>query len=292
MLITSPNWFFVSIQILVGSSWNQNTLPALTGSWETRCCMSATDAYYWFTLWPRKQLIAYAEAAWHLTIHCGERDDWIAHISAMEHPLDCVHIYVCVCVCVCVWLYRHTVFSVSSLFCWNVAAVIWLFSLTIAVDSVLSQLLFFYDPTFHGSWIAIFNCNIKSSYGVTVLILTPSIHLLVELTIWPWRFSSVLCKWWFLLFFMLKCGNSPLKLKYIGQSAVLYPICLLAAHWQPMQLWDQCQESIRTQAGILPVTSSQLGGGWVGLTRGVGLLLKMKKEFFRIILRLEMYSFF
>lgn len=67
-----------------------------------------------------------------------------------------------------------------------------------------------------------------------------------------------------LLFFMFECGSSPLKLKYIEQSTVLCPTCLLAAHWQPIQLWDRCQESIRTQAGILPVTSSQLGGGWVG----------------------------
>ncbi len=67
--------------------------------------MRAADAYYWFTLWPRKQLIAYAEAAWHLTIRYGERDDWIVHISVMEHPLDCV----CVCVCVVVqWsVYHH-----------------------------------------------------------------------------------------------------------------------------------------------------------------------------------------
>lgn len=63
---------------------------------------------------------------------------------------------------------------------------------------------------------------------------------------------------------MFECGSSPLKLKYIEQSTVLCPTCLLAAHWQPVQLWDRCQESIRTQAGILPVTSSQLGGGWVG----------------------------
>ena len=169
----------------------------------------------------------------------------------------------------------HTVFSVWSLFCWNVAALIWFFSLTIAVDSVLSQLLFIYDPSFHGSWIAIFKCNIKFSWSVKVVILTPSIHLLVELTMWPWRISSVGCIWWFLLFFMLKCVSSPLKLKYTEQSTVLYPTCLLVAHWQPIQLWDQCQESIRTQAGILPVTCSQLGGGWVGLTGGVGLLLKM-----------------
>lgn len=63
---------------------------------------------------------------------------------------------------------------------------------------------------------------------------------------------------------MFECGSSPLKLKYIEQSTVLCPTCLLAAHWQPVQLWDRCQESIRTQAGILPSTSSQLGVGWVG----------------------------
>lgn len=73
VLITSPNRFF--FLILVVSSGNQNTLATLPGSWETACCMRAADAYYWFTLWPRKQLIAYAEAAWHLTIRYGERDD-------------------------------------------------------------------------------------------------------------------------------------------------------------------------------------------------------------------------
>lgn len=84
--------------MLVVSSGNQNTVPAPPGSRETPCSMSAADAHYWFTLWPRKQLIAYAEAAWHLTIRCGERDDWIAHISVMEHPLHCVCVWVCVAV--------------------------------------------------------------------------------------------------------------------------------------------------------------------------------------------------
>ncbi len=140
VLITSPNWFF-SVMILVGSSGNQNRVPAPPGSKETPCCMSTTDAYYWFTLWPRKQLIVYAEAAWHLTIRCGERDDWMAHISIMEDPL---HVFVCASV----WLLAHTLFSVSSLPRSNVADLIWLFSTEICIDSLLPQVLLLFIQVF------------------------------------------------------------------------------------------------------------------------------------------------
>lgn len=125
-------WIF--FQILVGSSGNQNTLPASQRSRETTCCMRAADAYYWFTLWPRKRLIAYAEAAWHLTIRCGERDDWIAHKRYGAPSRLCV----CTCVAVHVYSVQYIIISLQGWCCFN-----WLFGLKFAIGSVLSQVLLF-----------------------------------------------------------------------------------------------------------------------------------------------------
>lgn len=150
MLITSPHGFFVFVLILVGSSGNQNTPPAPPASSETPCCMRAADADYRFTLWPRKQLIAYAEAAWHLTIHYSERDDWIAHISVMEHPLYCICEYVCVAVHAysveyIIIILQKCRYSRLAFFHWN---------LQLALSGVIILQIY-------GSQPAIFKCNIK-----------------------------------------------------------------------------------------------------------------------------------
>lgn len=94
------------------------------GSSETPRCLWVADADYRFTLWPRKPLIAKADAARHLTIRRGERDDWLAYISVMEHHLYCI----CVCMCVCVAVWAHNVECVIIIPREKVAALVWQFS--------------------------------------------------------------------------------------------------------------------------------------------------------------------
>lgn len=88
MSLSEPKHTNTTVLLLLGANYNskwifflcvcvwswrgvqgiKTLLPASPESWETLFCVRATDAYYWFTLWPRKQLIVYAEPAWHLTI--------------------------------------------------------------------------------------------------------------------------------------------------------------------------------------------------------------------------------
>lgn len=84
------------VLITTQCSGNQNTPPAAPGEAQRRGAASrVADAYYRFPLWPRKPLIASADAARHLTTRCGERDDWLQHTLTREAALSRVRVYVC-----------------------------------------------------------------------------------------------------------------------------------------------------------------------------------------------------
>lgn len=224
MLIASVSFFFFFSPSLScfnhGAEFRESkhSTCSAEGSSETPRCLRVADADYRFTLWPRKPLIAKADAARHLTIRRGERDDWLAYISAMEHRLYCI--------CVCLWLCACTVLSVSSLSCGKRLQRLFGGFLRWNAQLILSGVI---TLQVYGSQVAVFKRYIKScSHNVRDALLTLS----------PWPSMSTVDSrpFTFFFFFGLKWNKTGAtwNSKFPAQWTLFQSEGLLAACRQPI----------------------------------------------------------